>query len=122
VNEFQGLLAAEVFLLAAAAIGYAFEMFNRRAIAALTMVFVLAGFTGVVFVRHYHAGHEEFIAGQSETLYHVAECIHAPGGKAVDAFASEDDAKRTGRVPCRCVTRDGLPHTLVSLPLARGQR
>jgi hypothetical protein len=112
-------------------IGGACEIFNRRAIAALVMVCVLAGFTGVVFTRHYHA--ERFIASESptETLYHAAEihdgklasnCIHAPRSGSIRRFRSEEDARKTGRVPCRCVVRDGQPYAVVSLPMLAKQK
>lgn len=121
MNEFQGLLAAEVFLLAAATIGGACELFNRRVVAAMAMVCVLIGFTGVVFTRHCHAVY--YVAGEhpQETLYHVSECIHAPHG-LVSRFATEDEARRTGRIPCRCVRRDGLPFTIVSLTPSIAQK
>jgi hypothetical protein len=120
VTELQGLIVATAFLWIAAVAGLVFLWFNRRMVATGAMLCVLVGSTAIIF--HDRAPEETYVAGDhpQETYYHVRDCIHAPTDSLV-TFETETEARRTGRVPCRCVRRDDDP-LLVRVVPALGHR
>ena len=122
MTELQGLILASAFLWIAAATGLVFLWFNRRLAAGGAMLCVLVGSTVIMF--HNRQIDSVYIAADDpqETYYHVRDCIYAPEYAArVVTFKSEDEARRSGRVPCRCVRRDADPLLVRAMP-ARGHR
>lgn len=117
MTELQGLILSTAFLWLATFAALVFLWFNRRMVAGGAMLCVLVAFTTIIF--HRHIPPETYIAADDpqETYYHIAGCIHGPShAERTATFETEDEARRTGRVPCRCVRRDDDPLLVTAVP------